>query len=226
MTTKKKLIIVGGGALGREVLLYAQDMIAAQTAGLLFDGFAGFLDEATDAADQLRALGVDFEWVEPIDEHHLREDCVYVLAVGTAKARRNILNRLDGNTSWTNIVHPTAYLASSATLAEGVILAPFAFVGANATLGDHVVLNTYASVGHDSQVGSCCVLSPYAVINGNVTLGEQTFMGTHATVIPRRKIGKGSSLSAGAVVVRDVEPGFFMMGNPARGWRMDSDDSH
>ena len=221
MTTKKKLIIVGGGALGREVLLYAQDMIAAKTAGLLFDGFAGFLDEATDAADQLRALGVDFELVEPIDEHHLRDDCVYVLAVGNAKARRNILNRLDGNTSWTNIVHPTAYLASSATLAEGVILAPFAFVGANARLGDHVVLNTYASVGHDSQVGACCVLSPYAVINGNVELGDEVFMGTHATVIPGRKVGQGASLSAGAVIVHDVKPNFFMIGNPAKGWRMD-----
>jgi len=225
MTTKKKLVIVGGGALGREVLLYAQDMIGAKTAGLEFDGFAGFLDDSATAADQLRELGVDFDFVDPIEEHVVRDDCVYVVAVGNSRERRVLQDRLHGNVAWANIIHPTAYLATSALLGEGIILAPFTFVGANASLADHVVLNTYASVGHDSVVGTYCVLSPYAVINWNVELGEGVFMGTHTTVIPGLTVGKGSSLSAGAVLVRDVGPGFFMMGHPGKGWRLYDEES-
>jgi len=225
MVTKKKLVIVGGGALGREVFLYAQDMLADQTSGNPFDGIAGFLDDSTDAADQLRELGVEFDFLEPIDKHLPRKDCLYVLALGKSRDRRVARDRLGEDLPWTNVIHPTAYLPSSVVLGRGVVLAPFTFVGANATLGDHVVLNVYASVGHDSLVGACCVLSPYAVINGNVELGDEVFMGTHATVIPGRKVGKGSSLSAGSVVFRDVNPNSFMMGNPAKGWRMNQEKS-
>ncbi len=225
MAVMRKLVIVGAGALGREVLLYARDMLAAEYDGLLFDGVAGFLDDSAAAEERLRELGVECDGiagslVESVGEHRVREEFVYVLAVGNAKLRRALVERLDADAAWANIVHPTAYLATSAVLGEGVVVAPFAFVGANASLGDHVVLNTYASVGHDSRAGACSVLSPYAVVNGNVALGESVFMGTHAMVIPGKTVGAESSLSAGAVVVRDVVAGSFMMGNPARGWRM------
>ncbi|QDS96967.1 acetyltransferase [Adhaeretor mobilis] len=225
MPIKKKLVVVGGGALGREVALYAQDMIDAEAAGLEFDGIAGFLDDSATAADQLSALGVQFDFVEPAQGHVARNDCVYIIAVGNAKVRRVLRDGLAGKPHYANVIHPTAYVASSAVLGQGVIVAPFGFVGANATLQDHVVLNTYASAGHDSLVGRYCVFSPYAVINGNVELGEEVFMGTHATVIPGLTVGKSSSLAAGAVVVRDVQPEFFMMGNPSKGWRMYEDNS-
>lgn len=223
MSDKRKLVIVGGGALGREVALYARDMIDADADRVAFDGIAGFLDDAEETADRLRSLGVDFDFVEPLESHQLREDFAYVVAVGNAKQRRVLCERLDGQPNWATIVHPSAYVAANATLGQGCIIGPFAFVGANAALEDHVVLNTYASVGHDSLVRQYGVLSPYAVINGNVTLGEEVFLGTHATVIPGLTVGAGSSLSAGAVVVRDIPADSFMIGNPAKGWRKPGD---
>lgn len=223
MASKRKLVIVGGGALGREAALYAKDMIDADADRVAFDRIAGFLDDAEEAADRLHSLGVAFDFVEPIESHQLRGDFDYLVAVGNAKQRRVLCERLGGKPSWATIVHPTAYVATNANLGQGCLIGPFSFVGANAVIQDHVVLNTYASVGHDSLVGEYGVLSPYAVINGNVTLGAEVFFGTHATVIPGLTVGARSSLSAGAVVVRDVPPDSFMIGNPAKGWRKPAD---
>ena len=216
---KRQLIIIGGGALGREVLHYANDLLATNDAKLDFSSFAGFLDDAPDAKQQLAKLGVESGFVEPIQQHLVDKKYAYVLAVGKAKLRNELLSNLSGQPFWANIVHPTAYVASSATLGKGVVLAPFTFVGANAKIADHVVLNPYASVGHDSRIGNRCVLSPYATVNGNVQLGEEVFMGTHTTVIPGKKVGQGSTLSAGTVVFRDVPENYFMIGNPGKGWR-------
>ena len=40
-------------------------------------------------------------------------------------------------------------------------------------------------------------------------------IGSGAVILPVR-IGKGSIIGAGAVVVKDVDPGSIMVGNPAR----------
>jgi sugar O-acyltransferase (sialic acid O-acetyltransferase NeuD family) len=202
------LIVVTAGGLGREVDAYARD------AGW---NVLGFLHDEHRYPGSLDGLGLEGRILGPVEGHAVRDDAVYAIGLGDVEPRKVIAERLlAAGARLATVVHPTAWVADTAELGEGVLIAPFSFVGPHARVGDLTLLNTYASVGHDSTVGRCCALAPYAVVNGRVVLEDQVFLATHATVTPRRRVGRNSTVSAGSVVLRDVPPGSLASGNPAR----------
>lgn len=199
------MVIVGAGALGREVYEYAEDSEHV---------VRGFVDDDPTALD-----GYDFPVAVLCPVSRLGEltDVEFVVAVGDCGARSHLAAAVaSAGGRLHTIVHPTSYVSSRALLAEGTIVGPFAFVGTSSSVGPNVVLNTYASVGHDATVEAHGVLSPYAVVNGGVVLSDAVFLGTHATVAPRLHVGRRSKVGAGAVVTRDVAPGALALGNPAK----------
>jgi len=51
---------------------------------------------------------------------------------------------------------------------------------------------------------------------GNVIIGNGVMIGANTTILPGVVIGDGAVVAAGSVVHRDVPPGAFVGGNPAR----------
>lgn len=203
-----RIVIVGAGGLGREVLAYARDTYAARREYVFVD------DDRNKAGATVDGASV----VGTIADLGRREEDEVVIAVGSTDGRARIRSELSQrDVRFGTIVHPRAYVAAGASVEEGCVLAPFAFVGPAASLGAHTVLNVYGSVGHDARTGVCCVLSPYATLNGNARLEDAVFLGTHATVGVGVRIGSRSQVAAGSVVYRDVAPNSLAAGNPARG---------
>ena len=210
MAPEIRLLIVGAGGFGREVLQYVRDG-GARHLGVA--DAAGFLDDRPDAAAAISPLGV----IGTIRDFTAREHDRVVIAIGDAGTRLRLAAALAARgVRFCSIVHPLAYVAATARLGAGSVIAPFAIVAPHSSVGEHVVINTYASVGHDTTVGDGAVLSPYAVINGAVALGSGVFMGTHACVTPGVRVGDRSRIAAGAVVYRPVPPGSLAAGNPAK----------
>jgi sugar O-acyltransferase (sialic acid O-acetyltransferase NeuD family) len=202
------VVVAVAGGFGREIAAYARD------AGFEVSGFLHDLDAHPGSLDGV-ILGADVRG--PAESYVPRDEELLVIGLGDTAPRRELADLLIGRGArLATVIHPTAWVAPTATIGAGVVIAPFAFVGPGAQIGDLSVLNTYASVGHDSEIGRCCVLGPYAVTNGWVILEDEVFLATHATVTPRRRVGSGSSVAAGSVVYRDVEPGSLASGNPAR----------
>ncbi len=197
------LVIIGAGGFGREVLQYSRD------AGLEVKGFVD--DQAVDGGvTGLPVLGTIGGYEPaPGDE--------FLLAIGRPELRLAIGQQLrDRGARFTTLVHPLAYVASSAEIGEGSIIAPFATIGAHAVLGRDVVLTFYASVAHDCVVGNASALSPYSVCNGGGRLGEAAFLGAAAVVNPLRSVGAHARVAAGSVVYRDVPERTLASGNPAK----------
>lgn len=207
---KKQLIVVGAGGLGREVFQYAQDVFGKDAETELL----GFLDDnpAALAGKPLegKILGNTAEFrVEP--QHR------FVIGVGDPALRQAFAQQLAARgASFARLIHPLAYVASSARIGEGCVLGPYAFVGAGAQVGPHVVLNVRATVGHDAVLAEHCVLSPHCVVGGGAQLGKSVFMGSSATIVPQRSVGAASKIAAGAVVLHDVPAGALAVGNPAK----------
>jgi sugar O-acyltransferase (sialic acid O-acetyltransferase NeuD family) len=200
---KRDLVIAGAGGFGRELAAYARDA-----------GFevSGFLDDDERADD---SPGVTLRGAIGEYERHDRE--LVAIGVGHAATRLRIAETLTlRGACLATIVHPSAWVAPSASVGAGVAIAPFASVGPGATVGDLSLLNTYASLGHDAALGRGCVLASYAVATGHSVLEEEVFLASHAVVTPSTRIGAGARVSAGAVVFRDVPPGWLAAGNPAR----------
>lgn len=197
------LIIVGAGGFGREVLCWARD------AGMTVRGFtdSGAGEPRDDSAPVLGDLStVHFD---PHDR--------FVIAVGDTVVRRRLAAQVWARGGrLATVIHPTAYVAATATIGDGAVICPFAMVGVWARLDANVVVNTYASVAHDAELGSHVILSPYATVNGNVRLGEGVFLGTSAVVTPGLDVGAWSKIGAGTVVTRRVPEGTLAIGTPPK----------
>lgn len=206
----RRVVIVGAGGFGREVLQYVRDTFAGDR------GIAvkGFLD---DAPPDLRPFALGVPVLGDTASYRVEPDDRFVVAIGDPATRRRLVERLASRgATFINVVHPLSYVSAAATLGTGCIVAPYATVGAHATIGDHTVLTFYASVGHDARVGSYCAFSPHAVTNGGTRIGDGVFLGAHAIVNPLKSVGDGAKVAAGAVVYRAIPPNTFAVGNPAR----------
>ncbi len=207
----RDLLIVGAGGFGREVLQYARDAAAAGEPVRV----AGFLDPFPEA---LRGFALNASVLGDPADYAPSPGEELVIALGDPRQRFALADLLRGRGArFGRVVHPRAYVAASATLGEGVVVAPLAAVCPHAVVGAHAALNVACNVGHDVRVGRCAVLSPHAVINGHSVLGDGAFLGSQAVVTARRQVGAWSKVSAGAVVFRDVPEGGLVAGNPAAG---------
>ncbi len=201
-----QVILIGAGGFGREVLQYIRDAGTHRAVGFL-DGNA---DATAGWADSPPVLGAP-------DTHDIRRDVEYIIAIGSPAVRAAIAARFEINGArFATVVHPRAYVAATAAIGVGCVIAPGAVVGPYAVMCDHAVLNVLASIGHDATVGRCTVFSPYAVINGAVIVGDEVLLGTRATVLPRVQVGQSAQLAAGAVVYRDVPAYALAQGDPAK----------
>lgn len=157
-----------------------------------------------------RILGRTADW-QPAPEER------FVLAIGNPALRWRLARELsERGASFETVIHPLAYVAATASIGAGAIIAPFATVGANANLADQVLLTYYASVAHDASVGPGCALSPHSVANGGSRLGTATFLGTAAIVNPGVSVGDHAKVAAGSVVYRNVPERSLASGNPAK----------
>ena len=140
-----------------------------------------------------------------------------VLGFGAAQGREEAVSAVvAAGLSLPTLVHPSAYVASTATLCEGVQVLPNAVVGAEARVGRGGLVNTAAVLDHDVRVGDYAVVNPGAVLTGRVRVGAASEIGAGAVAIPDVSIGTEATVGAGAVVIRDVPDGITVAGVPAR----------
>ncbi|HEY5755386.1 MAG TPA: acetyltransferase [Steroidobacter sp.] len=114
------------------------------------------------------------------------------------------------------VIHPSAIVASSATLGAGVQVLARAVIQPLATIGENSIVNTGAIVEHDAVIGSHVHVSPGCVLAGEAKIADLVHVGVGSVVIQRIAIGARSFVAAGAVVVEDVSAGTRVMGVPAR----------
>jgi UDP-perosamine 4-acetyltransferase len=179
--------------------------------------FVGLLDDWPGNAERkiggLRVIG------GTADLSRLASEAVegVVLGFGAARGRTAILDAIEAaGLALPTLVHPTAFVASSAQLAPGAQVMPQASIGPNAWVGRGVLVNTGATLDHDVVVADASVIDPGAVLTGRVRIGSEVEIGSGAVLIPDSVVEDGATVGAGAVVVRPVERGTTVVGVPAR----------
>lgn len=114
------------------------------------------------------------------------------------------------------VVHPTAVVSQSVRLAPGSVVFARAVINPRSTVGMACIINTGAIVEHDAQIARGSHLCPGAALAGNVTVDELVTIGIGSCVVQGRRIGDRATIGAGSVVIRDVEAGAKVAGNPAK----------
>lgn len=113
-------------------------------------------------------------------------------------------------------IHPSATVSPSAVLERGVTIAAGAIINTEATIGENAIINTSAIVEHDCRIGAHAHIATGVHLAGGVEVGEGALIGIGSAVRQGIFIGKNAVVGAGSVVVKDVEEGRTVFGNPAR----------
>jgi sugar O-acyltransferase (sialic acid O-acetyltransferase NeuD family) len=172
---------------------------------------AGFL--SADPAP----IGLGPQIVGDPDAYLPRPGDAFLLAIGIPGVRRRVAESLQARgAEFLTLIHPTAIVASTATIGAGSILCPHAIVSDAAALGACVLMNYHSSLGHDAVAGDYTVLSPYAALGGHARVAEDVFLGMHASVGPGRTVGARSKVSAGSAALSDASADCIVWGVPGR----------
>lgn len=201
----RRILIVGAGGFGREVLLWACEAWPDHAAKI-----AGFISADPALPVPLPILGDPATFVPAPGDGLL-------LAIGIPRVRRRVAEALLARDArFLTLVHPTAIVAPSATIGPGSILCPYSISSDAARLGRFTLMNYHSSLGHDASTGDFAVLSPYATLGGGASIADDVFLGLHASVGPGKSIGPRSKVSANSAALTDAPADSLVFGVPGR----------
>ncbi len=206
----KEIAIIGAGGHGRVVL----DII--RSAGQYKP--IGFIDNNSQLwgkyVDGIQVVG-DFSKIEELADSH--NDFGAIVAIGDCRIRRSFAEMLSSaNVELINAIHPSANIASTATLGKNIVIAAGVVVCAHCQIGNSVILNTGCIVDHESIIANSAHICPGAKLAGRVIVESGAFVGIGATIIQNLRIGTDAVVGAGAVVIKDVPPDVTVVGVPAK----------
>jgi sugar O-acyltransferase (sialic acid O-acetyltransferase NeuD family) len=205
----RRILIVGAGGFGREVLQWARDAWPDHTEGIV--GFLSAQSDRLDGFDGVPDILGSPDAYAPVAGDKL------LLAIGVPYIRRRVAEYLlSRGAEFLTLVHPTAIVAATATLGEGAILCPYSVVSDSVTVGRFVILNYHSSMGHDARAGDFSVLSPHATLGGRAAIAEDVFLGLHATVGPGKTVGARSKVSANSCVLTSATADSVVYGVPGQ----------
>ena len=205
-----KIVIWGAGGHARVVA----DVIHC----LKQSEIAGFLDDANPERRGSEFCGGRIlggaEQLAPL----LKEGIGYiVIAIGDCVARlRSASIARDAGFHLATLCHPSAVVATSASIGPGTVLFAGSVVNPDCCIGANVILNTAATVDHECLVEDGVHIGPGAHIGGRCRIGSSAWIGIGATVKDGVDIAPESTIGAGAVVVRDIPQNVIAYGVPAR----------
>lgn len=181
----KQIVIAGAGGFGWELSEYVRQDIQH---GLLPNiSLKGVIDDKTDSTQR---PPIPLPYLGTISDYLPGPEETILLAIGNPSIRRSVHEHLHAvGSRFISYIHSSAYVASSASFGEGVVVCPNCVINCGAVLEDYSVVNVFGSVGHGARVGAFSVLSPYAALNGDARIGTDCFLGTRATVFPGISLG-------------------------------------
>lgn len=203
----EKLLIVGAGGLGKEVV----DLI------LNLDRFeiAGFLDDdpykKNTMINQIPVMGD----LGQLDKHRAIKHLIIAIANPAIKKRiAHIAGKI--GFQFPNLIHPSVVFGSSVSLGQGNIICAGSIVSTEVCLQSFITINPQCGIGHESTLHSYSTLYWGVHLGGNTIIGESCELGTHSCVLQGLQLADNVVLGAGAVTVKNIKEPATYVGIPAR----------
>lgn len=205
----KHLIIIGAGGMGKELF-----SIATECKGYLteFD-IKGFLDHPNTEWDESKyapILGLE-------DDYEIQADDVFTCSIGDiTKKKRAISKVLSKGGCFINLIHTTALVRNGAKIGVGCILDKGVVIGSDSVVGDYCLIQGNTAVGHEASVGNFCRFDYNVLLVGGVVVEDDVCVHTGAVISHNVIVGRGSTVAALSFVIKPVEEGSTVYGNPAK----------
>lgn len=203
-----KVVIIGHGGHGKVV----QDLLKAFPE----HQFLGVLDDRYEYIENREGvLCGPISYADRLLQHFY--DIRFINAIGNNQIRKRIVERMDvPEDLYLTLIHPTAFVSTTAVIGDGTVIMPHATVNAEATIQNHVIVNTGAIVEHDCRVESFAHLSPHATLTGAAIVEKGVHIGSNATLLPGVRVSEWAIIGAGATVISPIPPFSTAVGVPAK----------
>ena len=84
------------------------------------------------------------------------------------------------------------------------------------TVCDHAKIDDHVFIAHNAYIGEKSMVIAHAEVSGSVRLGKRVWIGPCACVLNGVTLDDDAYVGIGAVVIRNVEKGVTVVGNPAK----------
>ncbi len=206
----KNLIIIGARGFGREVYYTCINSVGYGEQFLI----KGFLDNQEGGlthSNKLPPILGSVEDYEPLD------DDTFVCGLGKVEDKKKYCRYiLDKGGQFTSVIHQNVYVPPAVEIGEGVIIMSDVNISTDVEVGDFSAIMVKSVIGHDAKIGNWNHIGPFSFIGGGVLLHNDVQVHVRSTILAGTEVGEGAVTGAGSVVIKDVEPGFTVFGNPAR----------
>jgi sugar O-acyltransferase (sialic acid O-acetyltransferase NeuD family) len=212
MNDFKKIVIVGAGGLGREVLATVRACNAVEKEWNVL----GFLDSDQNLARTevggVPVLGGD-DWCRKNSDESVR----FICAIGNPHARSKTVEKLLAmNCEFASVLHPNVQVPESVKVGVGIVIMAGTQFTTDATIGSHVVVYLNCSITHDVRIGDFCLIASGCNLSGGSILETGVELGTGVSILPRLRIGAWTIIGAGSVVINDIPANCTAVGTPCR----------
>ncbi len=151
------------------------------------------------------------------DDVKENNDIPFFVAIGDNKIREKIfLNLKKYDFKIISLIDPSAIIAESVELGQGVVIMPNVVVNSKTKIGEGVILNTSCVVEHENDIEAFVHISPSVALAGNVKVKRNTHIGIGSCSIQGKIIGENSVIGAGSVIVSDLPNNVKAFGNPCK----------
>ncbi len=208
-----KLLLIGAGGLAREAAEAVRAVNAVRPAWELL----GFLDDDRAKHGKLivgvRVLGS----AETVDCHPNAQLLLCSGRPDNYVSRRLLGDRLGlDDARYATVIHPTATVGTSCTVAAGSVLLAHVDLTADVVIGSHVVVMPQVVLTHDVRIDDWATIASGVRVGGGCHIGQGAYIGSGACLREGITIGDWAMVGMGSVVTRDVPPERLWYGAPAR----------
>ena len=187
---RRRILIYGAGGHAKTVISLLR-LADWDISGIIDDGVDAGV-EVSGIPVQLRADGIDAV-VNAVG------------GIGNYAVRWKIFERLQKlDFSFPTLIHPTAFVEDTVTLADGIQVLAQSYVSSETTVGFGTLINAGVIISHDGQIGKCVNLSPGALLAGQVTVEDFAQIGMGVTVNLGVRVGTRARVGNSATVKADV----------------------
>lgn len=204
----KKLIIIGSGGFGREVLWNAQ------CAGI-YDRFLFVTNAVEEHGAEICGVPVIGD-LDAIAAQYEPDNTELIIAIGSPQARRRIVAKLGGAYRFGKVISPDARMSKYVEIGEGSVICCYSILTTQITVGRHSIVNQNISIGHDTVIEDFVTIAPNCAISGYTLLKEACELGSSVVTIPHAVVGRNSVVGAGAVVTKPIPDNVVAVGTPAK----------
>lgn len=191
----RKLVIVGSGGLGKEILGIIQSINRQKETW----NFLGFYD------DNLTKEKVNgYPVIGKIEElNDITEEINVIIAIGNPRLKNIIRNKINNqNIIFPNIVHPSAQIYSEDTVVfgKGIVIAANAVLTVNIIVKDFVYINALTVISHDTIIGESSMIMPTVSISAGGNIGARVYIGNGTKIDYFINIPDDTVINAGTIL--------------------------